>query len=217
MTVTSKDSGKSFHAPSEEAAKRDERLREEFKHMKDAAGAEDGSADQDDDDDDDDREDQRGKNQGEPGMPEQFAAAFRRRGYREKYQREETPVREDPVKKIGQVQANYRSAFSAARCGDCAHFQSGSGTCELVEGKISADSVCDLYEPKREDATEAASRLYAENQVERYSNAAGELPSETADVSPAKAKQILRDGTANGQPLTEAQRGMFGAIAGRQE
>lgn len=34
VTVTSKDSGKSFHASSKSAAHRDERLHEMFKHMK---------------------------------------------------------------------------------------------------------------------------------------------------------------------------------------
>jgi hypothetical protein len=33
-------------------------------------------------------------------------------------------------------------------------------------------------------------------------------------VSPEKAKEILRDGTANGKPLTKKQKGYFGAIAG---
>ena len=42
-----------------------------------------------------------------------------------------------------------------------------------------------------------------------------QLPSEEADVSPEKAREILSDGTVHGKPLTEAQRGMFGAIAGR--
>ncbi len=41
------------------------------------------------------------------------------------------------------------------------------------------------------------------------------LPSEEAGVSSEKAKQILRDGEVHGRPLTEAQRGMFGAIAGK--
>jgi len=34
VTVTSKDSGKRFHANSEADAKKDEKLREEFKHMR---------------------------------------------------------------------------------------------------------------------------------------------------------------------------------------
>lgn len=33
-------------------------------------------------------------------------------------------------------------------------------------------------------------------------------------VSSSKAKEILRDGTANGKPLTDKQRGFFGARAG---
>ena len=37
----------------------------------------------------------------------------------------------------------------------------------------------------------------------------------SADISPEKAKQILRDDSAHGHPLTPAQRGMFGAAAGR--
>lgn len=43
------------------------------------------------------------------------------------------------------------------------------------------------------------------------------LPSEEADVSPEKAKKILRDGKIRNKPLSDAQRGMFGAIAGRGE
>ena len=42
------------------------------------------------------------------------------------------------------------------------------------------------------------------------------LPSTKADVSPEKAKKILKDGHVNGHPLTEKQRGMFGAIAGNE-
>lgn len=33
-------------------------------------------------------------------------------------------------------------------------------------------------------------------------------------LTPAKAKEMLRDGTANGQKLTKAQKGYFGAVAG---
>ena len=35
------------------------------------------------------------------------------------------------------------------------------------------------------------------------------------DIPPEKAKQILREGTAKGKPLTEKQKDMFGAAAGR--
>jgi hypothetical protein len=39
-------------------------------------------------------------------------------------------------------------------------------------------------------------------------------PSQRKDApAPAKAREILRDGTAQGQPLTSKQRGFFGAVA----
>lgn len=40
------------------------------------------------------------------------------------------------------------------------------------------------------------------------------MPSAKTDVSQGKAKQILTDGTVRGNPLTQGQKGMFGAIAG---
>jgi len=40
------------------------------------------------------------------------------------------------------------------------------------------------------------------------------MPSAKTDVSQGKAKQILTDGTVRGNPLSKAQKGMFGAIAG---
>jgi topoisomerase IA-like protein len=43
---------------------------------------------------------------------------------------------------------------------------------------------------------------------------ARKLPSAKADVTPAKAKQILSDGETRGTPLSKPQKGMFGAIAG---
>ena len=43
------------------------------------------------------------------------------------------------------------------------------------------------------------------------------LPSEETEMSPAKAKKILRDGEVHGKPLTDDQRGFFGAIAGKEE
>jgi len=39
----------------------------------------------------------------------------------------------------------------------------------------------------------------------------------SASISPEKARQILHDGTVHGHPLTDAQRGMFGAAAGRTD
>jgi hypothetical protein len=40
-------------------------------------------------------------------------------------------------------------------------------------------------------------------------------PSASLDITPEKACQILKDGKANGKPLTAKQRGMFGALCGR--
>jgi len=34
-------------------------------------------------------------------------------------------------------------------------------------------------------------------------------------ISSTKAKEILRDGTVHGHPLSKKQRGLFGAAAGR--
>lgn len=41
-------------------------------------------------------------------------------------------------------------------------------------------------------------------------------PSQRKDApAPAKAREILRDGTVHGQPLTSKQKGYFGAIAAK--
>lgn len=44
-----------------------------------------------------------------------------------------------------------------------------------------------------------------------------DLPSETTDISPGKAKKILRDGKVRGKELTPAQKGFFGAVAGTKK
>lgn len=62
-----------------------------------------------------------------------------------------------------------------------------------------------------EDLASGISKIDAPS---RKKYAAEELPSEAAGVSPEKARKILEDGEVNGYPLTEAQRRMFGAIAG---
>lgn len=45
----------------------------------------------------------------------------------------------------------------------------------------------------------------------------GQKPSAKLDMTPEKACQILRDGYVNGEPLTEAQKGMFGALCGKRK
>ncbi len=47
--------------------------------------------------------------------------------------------------------------------------------------------------------------------------AENELPSSHIKMSPEKAKKILHDGTIRGHPITPAQRGLFGSIAGRKK
>lgn len=42
-------------------------------------------------------------------------------------------------------------------------------------------------------------------------------PSDKIDMSPSKACKILHDGETNGTPLTEKQRGMFGALCGKRK
>jgi hypothetical protein len=64
-----------------------------------------------------------------------------------------------------------------------------------------------------EDRISGIEKSGAPSRKKKY--AGGELPSEEADVSPEKAKKILEDKEVKGHPLSEAQRGMFGAIAGK--
>lgn len=47
--------------------------------------------------------------------------------------------------------------------------------------------------------------------------ASNELPSKHMDMSPEKARTILHDKEIRGHPLTEKQRGLFGAIAGKKK
>lgn len=57
----------------------------------------------------------------------------------------------------------------------------------------------------------ACEKKRLKKETEQATNA---LPSKSADVSVAKACQILKDGAVNDKPLTKKQRGMFGAICG---
>jgi hypothetical protein len=118
-------------------------------------------------------------------------------------------VTERKVPKLNKLHAGYRCAFSGARCASCVHARKDATECELVEGEIRPDDVCDLYAPEREDTSQNANNYFSA-MVERY-----QMPSD--DVSPEKAREILRDGHVNGKPLTESQRGMFGAAAGKDE
>lgn len=60
------------------------------------------------------------------------------------------PAHRNPMKR-SKAEVNYRSASGEQRCGNCRFFVPGvkrsfRGQCQLVEGSISADDVCDLWE-----------------------------------------------------------------------
>ena len=40
-------------------------------------------------------------------------------------------------------------------------------------------------------------------------------PSSKSKLTPAKARKMLKDGTAQGKPLTKKQKGFFGAVASK--
>lgn len=47
-------------------------------------------------------------------------------------------------------EVNYRSMdTSAEKCGKCSHYEGDAQTCEVVEGVITPDAVCDMFRGKR--------------------------------------------------------------------
>jgi hypothetical protein len=77
---------------------------------------------------------------------------------------------------------------------------------EEEEGTVPADSEEDELPP----AEEAVEGMRTKSLRLKHRKA---QPSD--DISPAKARQMLKDGTAHGHKLTEKQRGMLGAAASR--
>jgi hypothetical protein len=61
-------------------------------------------------------------------------------------------------------------------------------------------------------ADKQEAEMYAKERNWQYTKA---MPS--SGISPEKARQILKDGEANGHPLTDKQRRMFGAAAGKDK
>lgn len=51
------------------------------------------------------------------------------------------------MQQVSKEAVNYRLAEDGRRCGTCDMFNATSGTCDLVEGSIDADHVCDRWEP----------------------------------------------------------------------
>jgi hypothetical protein len=83
-------------------------------------------------------------------------------------------------------------------------YRMGAETYRL--GYTETDSGCELDEGDPERVKPATS-------WEPVGNAEGDQPSD--DLPGPKACQILKDGTVHGKPLTDAQRGMFGAACGK--
>jgi len=53
------------------------------------------------------------------------------------------------VTKLSKEKAEYREQPNGdQQCGTCMHFNAGSGTCNLVEGQISANGWCSLWAKK---------------------------------------------------------------------
>lgn len=44
-----------------------------------------------------------------------------------------------------------------------------------------------------------------------------EMRSEKADISPEKAKKILKDNSVHGYPLSDQQKKFFGVMAGKED
>ena len=78
------------------------------------------------------------------------------------------------------------------------------------------DDLLDLLElPADATLDQVLNRLNEEAEAFLVENK-GKLPSGKLDMTPEKACQILKDGTAHGRPLTKRQRGMFGALCGKR-
>lgn len=80
------------------------------------------------------------------GFRERLAAVIRPAV--ERYSAELESAIETGGHKRSKVEANYRHGFSNARCGSCAHFH--GDRCQLVDGPVEANAVCDLYTQERE-------------------------------------------------------------------
>jgi len=75
------------------------------------------------------------------------------------------------------------------------------------------DEVVEGMEKAKENEKEEKSLRNSMMRTKRLQYRVKSQPSDK--VSPKKAEQILKEGEANGKPLTDKQRGMFGAAAGK--
>jgi hypothetical protein len=51
-------------------------------------------------------------------------------------------------RKVSKESVNYRESATDKRCGNCAMFNTGAGTCDLVKGDIQPNDVCDRWVTK---------------------------------------------------------------------
>jgi DNA primase catalytic subunit len=75
----------------------------------------------------------------------------------------------------------------------------------------------DLDDEEREELEDYASGIDKSNAPSRRAGKKEYAAQPSAGISAAKAKKVLKDGEVRGHPLTEKQRGMFGAAAGKGE
>jgi len=68
----------------------------------------------------------------------------------------------EDTRKLSKSEAGYREdqGITGLRCGDCIFFEAGA--CQIVEGRIDEDDVCDQFEPNLKDGS-----MQAEQAVER--------------------------------------------------
>lgn len=59
---------------------------------------------------------------------------------------------------------NYRQY---EKCSTCDHFWSNSGTCDIVDGRVSPEAVCDKWEIKEQRAAEGKDGAFYQKQFEK--------------------------------------------------
>lgn len=113
------------------------------------------------------------------------------------------------------VKSNWPNALKVTgedlRKGDVVLLDNGSRhTVDLVESANKPEYIVITYT----DGTRGGGNATQTYNVLRKGKSSKSQPSD--DISSEKACLILRDGEVNGKPLTEAQRGMFGAACGKK-
>lgn len=139
-------------------------------------------------------------------------------------------------KRLGDIPHYQQSHIPGESCSTCKAYvtHNGSGHCKMYDATVGATMVCDSWTPKEgSKAMQHGPQCKCAKCMEKYSKKdcgcneckmGHACPCEnksvksqpSTKVSPEKACTILKDGEANGKPLTDKQRGMFGAACGRK-